>query len=939
MYSYKLTLASFIVAVYLQLLLPVAGFAATITSTNSGGSRNWTDPDTWVNGSVPTSNDAVIITSGTSVTIDADLTLQSLTISGALTFETTAARIVTISGDVLINSGGSFQTGNAANIIDSLSISGDLTNNGILDFSTTTTTGAGIVFTGANNNTFGGNGTKTDILRLTINKGTNRIPVLTLNPTTFTIKGLAVTSQPFLNLLNGTIHISGTFSLSSPVINRPTSNYVLCDSTAGFWLDNLNFTVKAATVGVKSNGLLKIEQGIFNIGTGATDHLYLQATSDFIMYGGTLNIASKLSATVCNNFSVHGGTINVCIKGNSTASPSFEVNANTFTISGGNIVLNKVSSAIEDYFGNGTVINITGGTLFCPTTGKFGLGGATPAITINGTNTLVILEDNIDVYGDITIGSGDTLNLNNHILYLDNGNIVNNGIIKAPFTSSVRNSQLWLNGNSAQTYSGTGSFGTLTEPIASIIINNEHVFNISSLVNNLNINNLYIYAGDILTSNKLAIGNSIALVSLIQYGSNGTATDGGTLDVAPTFNIGSGGLAILYCNESNERTTGVEIPSNRTIKQLIVISNTVHLSGGDLNVSTYLQFSSGKINLGNNHLILESNVSVTGADNNGYVVTNGTGRLTRKFVGSTKTEFPVGTTTTYDPVSITNAGTTDDFSVNVSSTLDAFSPMPNKYIQRQWNISEATTGGSDVTLSLTCAAGVPTNHFDAASAVEMGHYKSNNVWERIPATMSNSVATASNITSFSRFVIINQNAVLPVELVDFKGVANGKQNRISWSTASEQNTKYFILERRNNYGDFKSLDLVAATGQSNQPQFYQWVDQAPTPLSVYRLKIIDLNDSYEYSKVISVENAGGNAMTMLTHFTNNEWSVRLTDVPMGAGKISIFDMQGKLQYIQNIDIQDITTDIKLSINNLPNGSYVLVCNVAGQMLSKKWIKI
>jgi hypothetical protein len=223
--------------------------------------------------------------------------------------------------------------------------------------------------------------------------------------------------------------------------------------------------------------------------------------------------------------------------------------------------------------------------------------------------------------------------------------------------------------------------------------------------------------------------------------------------------------------------------------------------------------------------------------------------------------------------------------------------------------------------------------------VKIGHYKAANTWEQIPATMTNSIATGSNITTFSPFVILNENAVLPVELVDFKGVANGKQNNISWSTASERDTKGFILERRNNYGDFKSLDLVAATGQSNQPQFYQWVDHAPAPLSMYRLKIIDLNGSYEYSKVISIENAGGNAMTILSNVTSDDLTIRLSDVPIGEGTISIFDMQGKLQYVQKIDIQNSTTDVKLSINNLPNGSYVFVCNVTGQILSKKWVKI
>jgi hypothetical protein len=636
-----------------------------------------------------------------------------------------------------------------------------------------------------------------------------------------------------------------------------------------------------------------------------------------------------------------GGTMKVCTQGNSsTTTVSFSINAKNFTMSGGNIIISKPSTSTKAYSAyytqNG---NITGGTLTCsPTsTGIFKVEGNIPSLAIDGANDIVTLMNDTKVYGDISVSSGATLDINGVTLY-SKGNIVNDGTIQAPF-SVTDTSKLYLFGTT-QIYSGSGVCGTAASPIANLILNNSSTFDLSTASNHLNINKLYFYSGNLTGSNNLEIGNTLGTYSLIQYGSNGPATAGGNMDAAPIFNIGSGGLAVLYCNETNVRTIGFEIPLNRTLNQLTLISNNVTLAGGDLYVTSFLQFSSGKINLGNNNLILEATISIGGEDNNGYVVTNGTGNLTRKGVGnSNKVTFPVGTTTTYDPASIKNSGTTDDFSVNVSSTLDAFSPMPNKYIQRQWNISEATTGGSNVTLYLTCAAGVPTNNFDAAGAVQIGHYKSPNVWERITATMTNSVATASNITSFSPFVIINENAVLPVELIDFKGVASGKQNKISWSTASEYDTKCFILERRNNYGDFTSLDFVAAMGHTNQTQFYEWVDNAPVPLSMYRLKIMDLNGSYEYSKVISVENAERNAMMILHHFNKDELSIRLTDVPMGEARISIFDMQGKDIYIQNIDIHGITTDIKLSINNLPNGQYIVICNIAGQILSKKWVKI
>jgi hypothetical protein len=879
------------------------------------------------------------------------LSFQSLTISGALTFETTTARSITVSGNVLIDNTGSFQTGATGTITThALSIGGDLTNNGILDFSTNNNAaGASITFTGASNNTFGGSGTKTDILTLTVNKGTNSTYILTLSPAQFSVKGITSNASTFLTLTKGTIHIAGTFTFSS-VVTIGTAAYTVCNSTAGFWLDNPNVVVLATSGSVTADGLFKLSQGIFSVGSSASHSFIVSTATDFQMSGGTLNVASRMRALSANsisplNFTMSGGTLNICTQGNATSgTASFSVKTKNFTMSGGNIIINKPSTYASDYSLNVTqTANITGGTLTCSPTssGNFYLEGYMPALVIDGAGDIGTLASTAKVYGDVTINNGAILDLNNNILYLNQGNVTNNGTIKSSFTASGNTSQLAFTATTTQSYNGTGVFGTSAAPIAILSVNNSNALTLSSTNNNLHINNLYIFSGNINNANQLEIGNSLGLTSLIQYGSSSTATASGNLDAAPTFNIGSGGLAVLYCKETNSRTIGYEIPPSRVLNQLTLMGNTVTLADGDLNVASYLQFFSGKINLGNYNLILESTVSLTGADNNGYVITNGTGSLTQKSIGSTTTLFPVGTTTTYDPASITNAGTADDFTVNVSANLDAFVPMPTKYIQRQWNISEATVGGSDVSLSLTCAAGVPTTNFDAASPIEIGHYKSTNVWERIAATMNSSVATANNVTSFSPapFVIINQSAILPVELIDFKGFADGKQNILRWSTASEKDAKCFIIERSNNSENFKSLDLVATIGHSNQPQFYQWIDNAPNPLSMYRLKIMDLNGSFDYSKVISVENAEGNAMTLLPNFGSDEWTVHLTNVPMGAGTLSIFDMQGKLFQTQNIDIQNITTDIKLSINNLLNGNYILICNISGQILSKKFIKI
>ncbi|WP_413999995.1 gliding motility-associated C-terminal domain-containing protein [Flavobacterium sp. W1B] len=60
--------------------------AATITSTAAGG--NWNATTTWVDGVVPLATDDVVIANGSTVTLDVDISVNSLSISGTLKLKT-----------------------------------------------------------------------------------------------------------------------------------------------------------------------------------------------------------------------------------------------------------------------------------------------------------------------------------------------------------------------------------------------------------------------------------------------------------------------------------------------------------------------------------------------------------------------------------------------------------------------------------------------------------------------------------------------------------------------------------------------------------------------------------------------------------------------------------------------------------------------------------
>ena len=124
-----------------------------------------------------------------------------------------------------------------------------------------------------------------------------------------------------------------------------------------------------------------------------------------------------------------------------------------------------------------------------------------------------------------------------------------------------------------------------------------------------------------------------------------------------------------------------------------------------------------------------------------------------------------------------------------------------------------------------------------------------------PNTTNNNV-TVSGLSSFSSFTGSDIDNLLPVHLIDFHGEVVDDQVLLTWKTASEVNNDHFLIERSEDGSTWNTLGKVTGSGTTNTITAYSFRDKTPlNGRGYYRLKQIDFDSKYEYSDVITIENA------------------------------------------------------------------------------------
>lgn len=96
---------------------------------------------------------------------------------------------------------------------------------------------------------------------------------------------------------------------------------------------------------------------------------------------------------------------------------------------------------------------------------------------------------------------------------------------------------------------------------------------------------------------------------------------------------------------------------------------------------------------------------------------------------------------------------------------------------------------------------------------------------------------------------------IPVKFGNISVTNNKTENLVSWSTFTEENSKWFVLEHSVDGSLFSEIGRIAAAGFSSLQKNYRLKDSRPANgNNYYRIKMIESDGKTEYSATVRTEN-------------------------------------------------------------------------------------
>jgi hypothetical protein len=208
---------------------------------------------------------------------------------------------------------------------------------------------------------------------------------------------------------------------------------------------------------------------------------------------------------------------------------------------------------------------------------------------------------------------------------------------------------------------------------------------------------------------------------------------------------------------------------------------------------------------------------------------------------------------------------------------------------------------------------------------------------------SNHTVTYTFNNGFSGFGtgIPGAAGTLPVELLSFTGKLYKEYSQLDWITVFEQNNRGFEIEKSIDGVNFGKIGFVNSAGNSSVQRTYSFTDpQRAVENNYYRLKIVDIDNTYDYSDVVLVKNTGvRKEVTIIGNPFTDKLQLRFSKIPEGKVAVSMYDLKGSKVYEKVFnEINQPILEVNTGNIFLANGIYSVRIEAGGKTFYLKATK-
>jgi hypothetical protein len=188
--------------------------------------------------------------------------------------------------------------------------------------------------------------------------------------------------------------------------------------------------------------------------------------------------------------------------------------------------------------------------------------------------------------------------------------------------------------------------------------------------------------------------------------------------------------------------------------------------------------------------------------------------------------------------------------------------------------------------------------------------------------VDNIVVTPANF--YEDWILVDNTNPLPVILTAFNANCNSNTVELSWTTESEINNDYFIVEKSFDAVTFFELTKVYGNGSSSVMNHYSAFDSNPSSgVTYYRLKQVDFDGAISYHNIVSTNcNANGFNVNQII-LNNNALSFNVATTLNENLMVYFYDYRGRLIANKPITVVEGNNIVKLNNLELSTGIYML----------------